>query len=176
MTLQSFLDQCLGKWFSQRTSHALPPEELETGKADLWVEPIATTDSQLQTYCQQAGLNPQAVTGLRTRWEGQVGVEMKKEVGSSILIFSSATEAPTGWVGKFVQSSSLGGLLTGTYQLNTEGALSIVAESNQLKTEERIWFAGENLRERTSIVTHLETGEAYAAFCSEIRLAAPQPA
>lgn len=162
MTLQDFLDQCVGKWFSQRTSHAVPPQELEAGKADLWIETIEPGDATVQAECDRAGINPSTAIALRTRWDGQAGVAATKLAGSTLLIFGEG--------GQFAQTNGNGVSFTGTHALGADDALTIVATANTLKTEERIWFAGPNLRERTSTVSDTAKGTQFASFCSEIRL------
>jgi len=168
MTLQDFLDQCVGKWFSQRTSHAVPPQELEAGKADLWIETVDPEDATVQAECDRAGIDPSTAIALRTRWDGQAGIAATKLVGSTLLIFGAS--------GQFVQTNGDGMSFTGTHSFGADEALTIVATTDTLKTEERIWFAGPNLRERTSTVSDAASGKQFASFCSEIRLGvAPTP-
>jgi phycoerythrin-associated linker protein len=162
MTLQDFLDQCVGKWFSQRTSHTLPPQELEAGKADLWIEAIEPDDATVKAECDRVGIDPGTAIALRTRWDGQSGVAATKLTGTTLLIFGDG--------GQFTQTNGDGTSLTGTHSLGEDEALTIVATADEFKTEERIWFAGPNLRERTSTVSYESNGQQFASFCSEIRL------
>jgi phycoerythrin-associated linker protein len=162
MTLQDFLDQCVGKWFSQRTSHALPPQELEAGKADLWIEAVEPGDAAVKAECDRAGIDASTAIALRTRWDGQSGVAATKLTGTTLLIFGDG--------GQFAQTNGTGTQLTGTHSLGDDEALTIVAAADDLKTEERIWFPGPNLRERTSTVSYGSSGDRFASFCSEIRL------
>ncbi len=162
MTLQDFLDQCVGKWFSQRTSHALPPQELEAGKADLWIEAVEPGDATVNAECDRVGIDASTAIALRTRWDGQSGVAATKLTGTTLLIFGDS--------GKFAQTNGTGTQLTGTHSLGEDDALTIVATADDLKSEERIWFAGPNLRERTSTISYGSSGDRFASFCSEIRL------
>ncbi|MGD1900749.1 MAG: phycobiliprotein lyase [Geitlerinemataceae cyanobacterium] len=162
MTLQDFLEQCVGKWFSQRTSHALPPQEIEAGKADLWVETVDSGDAQVKTACQQAGIDPTGAIALRSRWEGQSGASEAKVTGQNLLVFGTG--------GKFVQTDANGAAMTGTHALGDDEALTIVTASGDRRVEERIWFASPSLRERTSTVSLTASGDRHASFCSEIRM------
>jgi CpeS-like protein len=173
MEIQEFFQQCAGKWFSQRTSHALPPQELEVGKSDLWIDLLTPDAPEIDQLCQQCRIDPVlAVCGIQTKWEGTVGVSPNKESGSAILV--AIADGNDSRVGKFLRRVNFPGEapMVGQYILNTDESMTLKIESDTLNTEERLWFASSNLRERTSIITHAN-GSSYASFCSEIRMMSP---
>ncbi|MGB3239461.1 MAG: phycobiliprotein lyase [Geitlerinemataceae cyanobacterium] len=170
MEIQEFFQQCAGKWFSQRTSHALPPQELEIGKSDLWIDLLKPDDPAIDRLCQQCGIDPGlAVCGMQTKWEGTVGASPNKESGSALLV--AIADGNDSRTGKFLQLVNCPGEspLMGQYIVNTDESIALKIESDTLQTEERLWFVSSNLRERTSIITHVN-GSSYASFCSEIRM------
>lgn len=170
MEIQEFFEQCAGKWFSQRTSHALPPQELEVGKSDLWIDLLSSDDPAIARLCQQCHIDPAlALCGMQTKWEGTVGASPNKESGSVLLV--ATADAKDARVGKFVRLVNFPGEtpLSGDYILNPDDSLTLKIESDTLQTEERLWFVSPNLRERTSVITHTN-GSSYASFCSEIRI------
>jgi hypothetical protein len=173
MEIQEFFQQCAGKWFSQRTSHALPPQELEVGKSDLWIDLLNLDDPAIARLCQQCRLDPVlALCGMQTKWEGTVGASPNKESGSVLLV--AIAEGDDASIGKFLRLVNFPGEtpMVGQYIVNLDESITLKMESNTLQTEERLWFVSENLRERTSVITHAN-GSSYASFCSEIRMPSP---
>jgi phycoerythrin-associated linker protein len=168
MEIMEFFQQCAGKWFSQRTSHALPPQEMEAGKSDLWIDILSADDRAVLELCQTSEIDAVGILcGMQTRWEGTVGTASKPDKGSALLV--AIADSPH--AGKFVRrgNSPAQTPMTGSYTLNTDESLTLIVESETLRSEERLWFVTPNLRERTSVITHA-SGASYASFCSEIRM------
>ncbi len=164
-----FFQQCAGKWFSQRTSHALPPQEMEVGKSDLWIDILPTDDRSAIELCAACQIDPASVLcGVQTRWEGTVGTNPKPEKGSVLIV--AIADAASARTGKIIRRSSpTEPPMMGSYTLNTDESLTMITESDGLRAEERLWFVTPNLRERTSTIFHT-SGQSYASFCSEIRM------
>ncbi|MDY6939544.1 MAG: phycobiliprotein lyase [Cyanobacteriota bacterium] len=174
MQVIEFFEQCAGKWFSQRTSHSLPPQELEAGQSQLWIELLPTTDPTVLELCKQGQISPDSVLcGLQTKWEGTVGASSAKETGTALLV--AVADANDTNTGKLLQQGKAGSALSGRYTLNTDESLTLTLESDSFKIEERLWFVSANLRERTSTIQHAD-GSSYASFCSEIRMGVQTPA
>lgn len=169
MNVMEFFQQCAGKWFSQRTSHALPPQELEVGKSDLWIEILPADDRAVVELCATVQIDPAGVLcGVQTRWEGTVGTNPKPEKGSVLMVAIADATSPR--TGKLVRRSSpTERPITGSYTLNTDESLTLMTETNEFQAQERLWFVTPNLRERTSTIFHA-SGQSYASFCSEIRM------
>jgi phycoerythrin-associated linker protein len=173
MEIQEFFQQCAGKWFSQRTSHALPPQELEVGKSDLWIDLLDPNDPAIVRLCQQCRIDSVlAVCGMQTKWEGTVGASPNKESGSVLLV--AIADGNDSRIGKFLRLVNFPSEvpIAGQYIVNTDESITLKIESDTLHTEERLWFVSSNLRERTSLITHAN-GSSYASFCSEIRMMSP---
>lgn len=169
MDVTEFIEQCAGKWFSQRTSHAIPPQPLEAGTSNLWIEVLASDDKTALQRCQNLNLDPQTLRcAIRTRWEGTVGTAASPDRGSTLTIFVSPDANPKqGQFWRWAESSEEA--VTGQYSLGEDEALTLLAQGKQFSAEERLWFVSENLRERTSVVSQAN-GDRHASFCSEIRM------
>ncbi|MBP0001562.1 MAG: phycobiliprotein lyase [Cyanobacteria bacterium SID2] len=174
MDVIEFIEQCTGKWFSQRTSHALPPQELEAGKSDVWIDRLTVDDRDVAERCQKLGISDSdALCAVRTRWEGTVGTSSSQSRGSTILVFVANGDRPnTGRFWRWNPQSSEA-VVTGEYVLGTDDALTLVTQTDAFKAEERLWFVSPNFRQRTSVVRETN-GTSYASFCSEIRMGGGQ--
>ncbi|WP_071516574.1 phycobiliprotein lyase [Geitlerinema sp. PCC 9228] len=171
MDIQEFLQLCVGKWFVQRTSHQLPPQKLASSRGDFWIEWLSPEDDRVSQMCQKMQCDPTAALGgLKTSWETIVPGEVDKQKGSSavVLLPDSSNSAQ----GNFIQQLGKPGAspVQGSYCLQGTNALTLetVADGGW-RSEERIWFASDNLRLRTSTVDR-GNGEKVMSFYSEIRM------
>ncbi|NMG57890.1 phycobiliprotein lyase [Geitlerinema sp. P-1104] len=170
MDFSDFISQCAGKWFSQRTSHAIPPQALEAGTCDFWIDLIEPGDASLRERCQTIGIDPAHVTcAIRTHWQGQVGTANHANSGATFSLFVPSDTPQQGQFWRWSEDHSDSPVIQGHYHLGEDNALNLSASTDSLSSEERLWFLNPNLRERTSVVTH-KAGPRYASFCSEIRM------
>mgnify|MGYP006268438649 CR=1 FL=1 len=159
-----FFQLCAGKWLSQRTSHNLTAQKIEVGKSEVQMEIIASTDAEVINLCQKHQIDPNtSCGGLRIQWNGSVGQDEKKQIGATVVAIIPNTDNSNS--GKLLQKTGN----VGSYCLSNDDILTLITESEGFYTEERLWFASENLRQRTSIV---KRGDNFsiASFCSEIRM------
>ena len=168
MDIVEFSQRCIGKWFSQRTGHDPVDRQSSVAKADLWVEDLAATAPEGVKLCAAYQVEPaQIVAGLKLRWEATTAAP-KKEFGTSVLLLLGQAGDRSGLV-----LASAGGQASrprpGQYAIGNDGALTLVLPIDGGHIEERIWFASDNLRFRSSSVVR-STGMTAAAFWSEIRL------
>ncbi len=171
MDIQEFLQLCVGKWFVQRTSHQLPPQKLAASRGDFWIEWLPPEDTTVGQVCQKFQLDPDsALGGLKTTWETIVPGETDKQKGSSsVVLLPDATNSAQG---KFIQQLAKPGSspVRGSYCLQGTDALTFSTTSDGgWSSEERIWFASNNLRLRTSTVD-CGDGQKVMSFYSEIRM------
>lgn len=172
MHFSDFMNQCAGKWFSQRTSHAIPPQALEAGTCDFWIDLIEPTDASLLERCQSVGIAAETVLcAMHTHWQGTVGTANHSSSGATLSIFVAGDrQQPNhGQFWRWNDDPSDTTVIQGQYHLGDDEALNLSASTDSLSTQERLWFLNPNLRERTSVVTHKQ-GSRYASFCSEIRM------
>lgn len=171
-TIAEFLEKCVGKWFSQRTGHNLTDRKSVLGKGDLWMEALAADAPEAIALCQKYGADPQAIAaGLKMRWEA-ITASPNKELGSSVLL--ALAPDPSGAGPLLATPGSNGQPQPGRYSFGSDGALWITLPVEGGWIEERIWFASDNLRFRSSTTTR-SGGPTFASFCSEIRMGVTPP-
>lgn len=169
MEIRSFLELCAGNWFSQRTNFLFTQQTSENQKSELAIASLAPADATLVALCQQHHLDPNLTAGgWAVNWESSKDWDSLKQKGKAILVFIPDTSSPQS--GQLLRSDMVAGKLTqpGRYQLGLDEALTLSLQEGDLVAQERIWFASENLRLRTSL---LKQREHYyqTAFYSEIR-------
>jgi CpeS-like protein len=174
MDIAEFLQLNSGKWFSQRTSHHLALNKSESGKSDIQIDVLDATDTLVVQLCQRHDVIPSlAALGLKTSWAGMMDGETKKQTGSSLVVVIPSAE--TLGVGQLLQSQDRVGKVgtplmpVATYSLGTDQVLTVITQTDSLVSDERIWFAGPNLRLRSSKMRRAD-GFQTASFCSEIRM------
>ncbi|MGL5082488.1 MAG: phycobiliprotein lyase [Microcoleaceae cyanobacterium] len=170
MNITEFLELSAGKWFSQRTIHNFSSGKLLAGKSTLTVEILPPNDSGVIDLCDRAQVNSSAAWGgLKTTWDGTSEGVAQKQTGSILLV--PVTNSDQSTAGQLLQErvSSPRHLLKGHYSLGSDQVLTLVTESADCSTEERLWYLIPNLRLRTTVIKSA-TGLIQASFCSEIRL------
>ena len=168
MDIKKFIDLCTGNWFSQRTNYQVETEKTESNKADLNITLIDSDDSRVSQLCQQNRINPQlSLAALEHSWDNSVDWGKPKQIGSSMIILIPNQDNPQ--TGQIISNATNQNLL-GKYSLGNDSALTLIFETKDKSVEERIWFASDNLRLRTT-VTKNEDGTMNTFFYSEIRKA-----
>ena len=171
MDIKKFIDLCTGNWFSQRTNYQVETEKTESNKADLSITLIDTNDSRVSQLCLQNRINPQiSLGGLQHSWDNSVDWGKPKQQGSSLIVI--IPDRDNSQTGKIISNAANQNLL-GKYILGHDSALTLIFETKDNSVEERIWFASDNLRLRTT-VTKNEDGTMNTLFYSEIRKAPPK--
>lgn len=174
MNIKTFLNLCIGNWFSQRTNYNLSGDQTESSKADLSITEIAPEDSRVTQLCQQHRINSQiSLGGLLYSWDTSVDWGKPKLQGSSLIVFIPDGENAT--TGKLLTNvtSKPGVKSYGTYVLGQDEALTSIVNTEDINAEERLWFASDNLRLRTTVIKS-STGITHTTFYSEIRKAPPK--
>ena len=175
MDITQFFEQSAGKWFSQRTSHDITGHQSITGKSDLWVDVISTTDGAIASLCQRYGVDSSAaVVAVRIKWDGTLDGQSQSQTGSTMLVAIADDEMPTR--GRLLRQDDESDQpqLSSCYDLGPDEALTVVTETAQRTTTERIWFENPNVRFRTSVVKQAN-GIEFGSFCSEIRMGGAKP-
>ncbi len=181
MNIIEFFVAYSGKWLSQRTSHNLAwprsrsvsAGESESGKAEVQIELLTAAQPEVIQLCQHGNLAAaKALCGARITWKGMMAAETQQQVGTTLLVALATGDDLN--QGHLLQQNGRTGLLTGRYLLGADEVLTLTTASESLSLEERLWFAGPNLRLRTSLLKQAN-GFSSAAFCSEIRIGGVQP-
>lgn len=170
MDIQKFFELSAGKWFSQRTSHHLAFKQAESGKSDIQIETLPADHPEVVQLCQQYEVDPKlAWGGARVTWDGTMEWDKEKHAGSTVLVPIADPEKPN--EGKLLRDMGYVEKIpvAGRYVMGADESLTLITEYETMYSEERLWFASENLRLRTSIVKRFG-GFSMATFCSEIRM------
>lgn len=160
----------------QRTSRNLNLNTSEASRTKLLVEILPQSDPNIAQLCQQQDLAPTAIAlATKISWDGDMDFGKQKYTGSNIVAIAPDAQSPE--LGKLVSlkngNGSDRGILS-SYVLRNDGTLVITTMHNQTHLEERVWFASENFKLRTSLLTQPD-GQRVASFCTEIRRV-PMPA
>ncbi len=175
MEIVNFFEKLAGRWFSQRTTHALSTQQSKAGKSDLEVEFLPPDAADVQQLCQQ---NKAAapLCGLRIQQSSTIeGDSTPKTLTTLFVPLTPQSNAEsTAYSGTLLSSNRPESAShPSTYSLEDE-VLTIVSDSAEARSEERLWFVNDNLRMRTGMV-ELASGLRIASFCSEIRMGVKPP-
>ncbi len=175
MDIQEFFQLSAGKWFSQRTSHHLAFKQAESGKSDIKIEMLSAEDPEVIKLCEQYEVDPAlAWGGARVSWDGTMEWDQEKHAGSSVLVPIPDPEKPN--EGQLLRNMGYAekASVAGRYVIGSDNSFTLITEYETMYSEERIWFASENLRLRASILKRFG-GFSMASFCSEIRMGVAKP-
>jgi hypothetical protein len=116
----------------------------------------------------------QVLCSIRIRWNGELNGK-DKQSGSTILV--AIANPNTHNEGKLLHQvdGTNQPPIPGRYIVGEDDALTLITENEHRLLEERLWFAGPNLRLRTSLLKQAD-GFSTASFCSEIRMGVTKPA
>jgi phycoerythrin-associated linker protein len=177
MDIVEFFQQCAGEWMMQRTSRNLNLNTSEATRTKLIVEMLSVDEPEIAQICEQQNLEPAAIAlATRISWEGDVNFGQTKYSGSNLVAIAPDPESAN--FGKLLSqritpNSSAANIIS-SYVLRNDGTLVLTTMHNQTHLEERAWFASENFKVRTSLLTQPD-GQRIASFCTEIRKI-PMPA
>lgn len=174
MNIKTFLNLCTGNWFSQRTNYTLSGNQAESSKADLSITLIPSDDPKVIQLCQEHRVDPQqSLGGLVYSWDTSVDWGKPKKQGSSLMVFIPDSE--NSLTGKLLTNvtNKPGVKSYGNYVLAQDEALTLTIVTGEMSAEERLWFASENLRLRSTVISH-NSQITHTTFYSEIRKAAPK--
>ncbi len=173
MDIQAFLNLCTGKWFSQKTNYYAGAEQSQSSKADLEITLILPEEQKIKNICQNNRLNSDSsLGGLVYSWDTSVDWGKPKEIGSALMVFVPSAENSN--FGKVITENDAYQL--GSYILGQDQSLTITVETKDQNTklEERLWFASDNLRLRTTAISDRSSDTINTNFYSEIRKAVPK--
>jgi len=176
MEIVNFFEKLAGRWFSQRTTHALSTQQSKAGKSDLEIEFLAADAAEVtQLYQAADGMDAEPLCGLQIQQNSTIEGDTSSQARSTLMVPLKPTATTEETVsGTLIRSGGApGSVQSGCYTLEDE-VLTIVSENAEGKSTERLWFINDNLRMRTSM-TELNSGLRIASFCSEIRLGVKPP-
>lgn len=177
MDIIEFFEQSAGKWFSQRTSQHLAETKSVADSTDLWIDSLEKNSPDVLQLCRDHKVDPALVLcAVKVRWENKPLYNEPKQMGSTLLV--AVGDRADGKQGQLLSKAGPGmndrGANISRFAIGNDDAVTIITESDRLFAEERLWFAGDNLRLRTSTVKD-DNGYSLLSFCSEIRMGGAKP-
>ncbi|ACK65442.1 conserved hypothetical protein [Rippkaea orientalis PCC 8801] len=173
MTIQEFLELCVGNWFSQRSSYHFEKQQAESHKSELTIEWLDSDHPQVIAWCQHYQIDStSAIGGKKISWNNSLDWGQPKQIGSTIIVVIPDPNMPQ--MGQILRgTNNQNPPIVGRYSLGSDRALTLQLEENNHCLEERLWFASDNLRLRTSLIKSPH-GFSQTAFYSEIRKLPPK--
>ncbi|MGC8711381.1 MAG: phycobiliprotein lyase [Leptodesmis sp.] len=173
MDAMTFFHYSAGKWLSHRTTHHLAFRRSELGSSEIQVEPLAADHPDIIALCKLHEIDPQrAIGGAHVTWQGSMDWDREDDgphAGETVFALVPDPDNPT--QGQLLRERGYAEIVpvVGQYQIDADGGLVMTTEYETMSSVERFWFAGPNLRLRTSTVKRFG-GFSTASFCAETRL------
>jgi hypothetical protein len=174
MDAMSFFQTSAGKWLSHRTTHHLAFRRAELGSSEIQVDPLAADHPDIIALCKLHEVDPaHAIGGAHVTWQGSMDWDREDEgphAGETVFALVPDPDDPT--QGQLLREKGYAEIVPviGQYHIDAEGGLVMTTEYETMSSVERFWFAGPNLRLRTSTVKRFG-GFSTASFCAETRMA-----
>ena len=173
----SFFRLSCGRWTSQRSQHHLLHRRAEAGASFIVVEELLKGDERLAEIAERNNANvEQIVGGCWVRWSGSMAWDRAGESHEDQTMFGLIPSDDAGRSGLLLRDRGYAekAPVAGEFRMDDENSLILTTDYEMMSSLERFWFAGPNLRLRTSTVQGLSNN---ASFCMETRmLDTPAPA
>ena len=171
----SFFRLSCGRWRSQRSQHHLLHRRAEAGASFIVVEELLKGDPRLAEIAERNGEEvSRVVGGCWVRWSGSMAWDRAGESHEDQTMFGLIPSDDAGRSGLLLRDRGYAekAPVAGQFRMDAENGLILTTDYEMMSSLERFWFAGANLRLRTSTVQGLSNN---ASFCMETRqLDAPE--
>ncbi|MGF1524965.1 MAG: phycobiliprotein lyase [Leptolyngbyaceae cyanobacterium] len=168
MDIVNFFETVEGTWFSQRTTHFLPVQPSQTGQTLLNITHLQADDPQVVALCEKFTADPSKIVfALCIQQEGQAQIYGSAQAQPQRTTVFVGLKSEAAAAGKFLSQTDAEPAVTGQYRFEEE-VLLLNTLTDELQSEERLWFMNPNLRMRTTLLKRAD-GLQMASFCSEIR-------
>ncbi|NEP58593.1 MAG: phycobiliprotein lyase [Symploca sp. SIO2G7] len=172
MDITKFVENSLGQWRSQRSSHNLAFSHFEQVTSTIDIVPLAKDDSEVLDLCKSHKIDLQMVSHpFRMSWEGESDWEEGETFeGTTILVPIPDPDNPQ--AGRLLRDKGYAETIPsiGKYHFSEDGTFVLLTAYDRAAAEEKIWFVNPNLRMRVSFIkTSGGSGVLTASFSSEIR-------
>ena len=171
----SFFRLSCGRWTSQRSQHHLLHRRAEAGASFIVVEELLKGDERLAEIAERNNESVERIVGgCWVRWSGSMAWDRAGESHEDQTMFGLIPEDETGRRGLLLRDRGYAekAPVAGQFRMDEENGLILTTDYEMMSSLERFWFAGANLRLRTSTVQGLSNN---ASFCMETRqLDAPE--
>ena len=164
-----FFQLSCGRWMSRRSQHHLLHRRAEAGASFIVVEELVKGDQRL---AEIAAVNDESVEkmvgGCWVRWSGSMAWDRAGESHEDQTMFGLIPDDDSGRSGFLLRDRGYAekAPVAGRFHMDDENGLILTTDYEMMNSLERFWFAGPNLRLRTSTVQGLSNN---ASFCMETR-------
>ena len=165
----SFFRLSCGRWMSQRSQHHLLHRRAEAGASFIVVEELFKGDERLAEIAKRNNENvSRIIGGCWVRWSGSMAWDRAGESHEDQTMFGLIPSDDVGRQGLLLRDRGYAekAPVAGQFRMDDENGLILTTDYEMMSSLERFWFAGPNLRLRTSTVQGLSNN---ASFCMETR-------
>ena len=166
----SFFRLSCGRWTSQRSQHHLLHRRAEAGASFIVVEELHKGDARLAEIAKRNNENVERIIGgCWVRWSGSMAWDRAGESHEDQTMFGLIPSDDAGRSGLLLRDRGYAekAPVAGEFRMDDENGLILTTDYGMMSSLERFWFAGPNLRLRTSTVQGLSNN---ASFCMETRM------
>jgi hypothetical protein len=167
-----FFNHSAGNWRSQRTIHHLAFKRSEVGDSDIKVVALEPTTEEILKLCELHQIDPsEAVGGCKVTWAASMSWDRDEENHDGQTIFALVPDADNPTKGRLLRDLGYAEIVpvVGHYHMDEGGGLVLETEYETMSSTERFWFAGPNMRIRSSTVKRFG-GFSTASLCTELRV------
>ncbi|MGB4699410.1 MAG: phycobiliprotein lyase [Parasynechococcus sp.] len=165
----SFFRLSCGRWMSQRSQHHLLHRRAEAGASFIVVEELLKGDERLAEIAKRNDQDVgRIIGGCWVRWSGSMAWDRAGESHEDQTMFGLIPSDEAGRHGLLLRDRGYAekAPVAGQFRMDDENGLILTTDYEMMSSLERFWFAGPNLRLRTSTVQGLSNN---ASFCMETR-------
>jgi hypothetical protein len=165
----NFFRLSCGRWKSQRRQHHLLHRRAEAGASFIVVEELLKGDERLAEIAKRNGEDvSKIIGGCWVRWSGSMAWDRAGESHEDQTMFGLIPSDDAGRQGLLLRDRGYAekAPVAGQFRMDDENGLILTTDYEMMSSLERFWFAGPNLRLRTSTVQGLSNN---ASFCMETR-------
>ena len=165
----SFFRLSCGRWMSQRSQHHLLHRRAEAGASFIVVEELLKGDERLAEIAKRNDQDVNRIIGgCWVRWSGSMAWDRAGESHEDQTMFGLIPSDDAGRHGLLLRDRGYAekAPVAGQFRMDDENGLILTTDYEMMSSLERFWFAGPNLRLRTSTVQGLSNN---ASFCMETR-------
>ena len=165
----SFFRLSCGRWTSQRSQHHLLHRRAEAGASFIVVEELHKGDERLAEIAARNNESVERIIGgCWVRWSGSMAWDRAGESHEDQTMFGLIPTDEAGRSGLLLRDRGYAekARVAGEFRMDAENGLILTTDYEMMSSLERFWFAGPNLRLRTSTVQGLSNN---ASFCMETR-------
>ena len=165
----NFFRLSCGRWKSQRSQHPLLHRRAEAGASFIVVEELLKGDERLAEIAKRNGEDvSKIIGGCWVRWSGSMAWDRAGESHEDQTMFGLIPSDDAGRQGLLLRDRGYAekAPVAGQFRMDDENGLILTTDYEMMSSLERFWFAGPNLRLRTSTVQGLSNN---ASFCMETR-------